>query len=222
MILHTENLSKCYGRGENKLYALNSVNVSVAEGEFLAVIGKSGSGKSTLLNMLGGLDRPTAGEVVVAGRSITKLSPKKLAEYRREEVGFVFQNYNLIPVLNSYENIILPIQLGKKKVDSQYIHSLMVTLGIDEKKTKLPGNLSGGQQQRVSIARALANKPKIILADEPTGNLDSSTSKEVMDMLKLMNRKYKQTLIVVTHDDAVKNTAHRVIQMMDGKAYDGE
>jgi len=200
-ILQAKDLTKIYGSGENAVYALNGVNFSVEKGEFVAVVGTSGSGKSTLLHMLGGLDRPTSGSVTVDGKEIFSLKDEALTIFRRRKIGFVFQNYNLVPVLNVYENIVLPVQLDGKVPDAAYIDSIIETLGLESKLKNLPNNLSGGQQQRVAIARALASKPAIILADEPTGNLDSKTSQDVLGLLKVTSQKYAQTIVMITHNE---------------------
>lgn len=216
-ILQAENLIKIYGSGENEVHALDGVNFSVEKGEFVAVVGTSGSGKSTLLHILGGLDRPTSGSVKVDNRNIFSLKDEELTIFRRRKIGFVFQNYNLVPVLNVYENIVLPIQLDGKEPDEDYIKSIIETLGIESKLDNLPNNLSGGQQQRVAIARALASKPAIILADEPTGNLDSKTSQDVLGLLKVTSQKYAQTIVMITHNEEIAKLADRIIRIEDGK-----
>lgn len=216
-ILQAKDLTKIYGSGENAVYALNGVNFSVEKGEFVAVVGTSGSGKSTLLHMLGGLDRPTSGSVVVDGQEIFSLKDEALTIFRRRKIGFVFQNYNLVPVLNVYENIVLPVQLDGKVPDAAYIDSIIETLGLETKLQNLPNNLSGGQQQRVAIARALASKPAIILADEPTGNLDSKTSQDVLGLLKVTSQKYAQTIVMITHNEEIAQLADRIIRIEDGK-----
>lgn len=216
-ILQAENLIKIYGSGENEVHALDGVNFSVEKGEFVAVVGTSGSGKSTLLHILGGLDRPTSGSVKVDNRNIFSLKDEELTIFRRRKIGFVFQNYNLVPVLNVYENIVLPIQLDGKEPDADYIKSIIETLGIESKLDNLPNNLSGGQQQRVAIARALASKPAIILADEPTGNLDSKTSQDVLGLLKVTSQKYAQTIVMITHNEEIAQLADRIIRIEDGK-----
>ena len=216
-ILQAENLIKIYGSGENEVHALDGVNFSVEKGEFVAVVGTSGSGKSTLLHILGGLDRPTSGNVAVDNRNIFSLKDEELTIFRRRKIGFVFQNYNLVPVLNVYENIVLPIQLDGKEPDADYIKSIIETLGIENKLDNLPNNLSGGQQQRVAIARALASKPAIILADEPTGNLDSKTSQDVLGLLKVTSQKYAQTIVMITHNEEIAQLADRIIRIEDGK-----
>lgn len=215
-ILETINLSKTYGNKESKVNALNNVNINIEKGEFVAIIGPSGSGKSTLLHLLGGLEKISSGSIKVNGKDISKLKDMELAEYRRKEVGFVFQQYNLIPVLNVEENIELPLMLGNDDIDEIYINELIDVLGLKDRKNHLPSQLSGGQQQRVAIGRALSTKPSIILADEPTGNLDSKTTDEVMDLLKKSIRKFKQTLIVITHDINIAKKADRIINIVDG------
>ncbi|KKY02357.1 peptide ABC transporter ATP-binding protein [Paraclostridium benzoelyticum] len=215
-ILETINLSKTYGNKESKVNALNNVNINIEKGEFVAIIGPSGSGKSTLLHLLGGLEKISSGSIKVNGKDISKLKDIELAEYRRKEVGFVFQQYNLIPVLNVEENIELPLMLGNDDIDEIYISELIDVLGLKDRKNHLPSQLSGGQQQRVAIGRALSTKPSIILADEPTGNLDSKTTDEVMELLKKSIRKFKQTLIVITHDINIAKKADRTINIVDG------
>ncbi len=217
MQLTTVNLKKVYGSGENEVRALDGVNLSVEKGEFVAVVGTSGSGKSTLLHMLGGLDRPTSGTVTVDGKEIFSLKDEALTIFRRRKIGFVFQNYNLVPVLNVYENIVLPVQLDGVSPDKDYIDSIIETLGIGSKLNNLPNNLSGGQQQRVAIARALASKPAIILADEPTGNLDSKTSQDVLGLLKVTGQKFGQTIVMITHNEEIAQLADRIIRIEDGK-----
>ena len=217
MQLTTVNLKKVYGSGENEVRALDGVNLSVEKGEFVAVVGTSGSGKSTLLHMLGGLDRPTSGSVTVDGKEIFSLKDEALTIFRRRKIGFVFQNYNLVPVLNVYENIVLPVQLDGVSPDKDYIDSIIETLGIGSKLNNLPNNLSGGQQQRVAIARALASKPAIILADEPTGNLDSKTSQDVLGLLKVTGQKFAQTIVMITHNEEIAQLADRIIRIEDGK-----
>lgn len=216
-ILKAENLKKVYGTGETTVKALDGVNFSVERGEFVAIVGTSGSGKSTLLHMLGGLDRATEGNVTVDGKDIFSLKDEELTIFRRRKIGFVFQNYNLVPVLNVYENIVLPVQLDGKKPDEAYIDSIINTLGLSGKLNSLPNNLSGGQQQRVAIARALATKPAIILADEPTGNLDSKTSQDVLGLLKVSGKKYAQTIVMITHNEEIAQLADRIIRIEDGK-----
>jgi putative ABC transport system ATP-binding protein len=220
-ILETKNLRKIYGDGETAVHALDGVNISVEKGEFLAIVGTSGSGKSTLLHMLGGLDRPTDGSVTVDGKDIFSLKNEELTIFRRRKIGFVFQNYNLVPVLNVYENIVLPIQLDGNKPDVDYVKLIIDTLGLTTKLNNLPNNLSGGQQQRVAIARALASKPAIILADEPTGNLDSKTSQDVLSLLKVTSQKFAQTIVMITHNEVIAQLADRVIQIEDGKIVGG-
>ena len=216
-ILQANDLIKIYGSGETSVHALDGVNFSVEKGKFVAIVGTSGSGKSTLLHMLGGLDRPTSGSVIVDGKDIFSLVDESLTIFRRRKIGFVFQNYNLVPVLNVYENIVLPIQLDGKQVDNAYIDSIIETLGLESKLQNLPNNLSGGQQQRVAIARALASKPAIILADEPTGNLDSKTSQDVLGLLKVSSQKYAQTIVMITHNEEIAQLADRIIRIEDGK-----
>ena len=216
-ILETKDLRKTYGSGETEVRALDGVNLTVEKGEFAAVVGTSGSGKSTLLHMLGGLDRPTSGSVTVDGKDIFSLKDEALTIFRRRKIGFVFQNYNLVPVLSVYENIVLPIQLDGQKPDDGYVGQIIETLGLEKKLRNLPNNLSGGQQQRVAIARALAAKPAIILADEPTGNLDSRTSQDVMALLKITSEKFTQTIVMITHNEEIAQTADRVIHIEDGK-----
>ena len=216
-ILQANDLIKIYGSGETSVHALDGVNFSVEKGKFVAIVGTSGSGKSTLLHMLGGLDRPTSGSVIVDGKDIFSLVDEALTIFRRRKIGFVFQNYNLVPILNVYENIVLPIQLDGKQVDNAYIDSIIETLGLESKLQNLPNNLSGGQQQRVAIARALASKPAIILADEPTGNLDSKTSQDVLGLLKVSSQKYTQTIVMITHNEEIAQLADRIIRIEDGK-----
>ena len=216
-ILQTRELKKYYGAGDTLVKALDGVELSVENGEFVAIIGTSGSGKSTMLHMLGGLDRPTSGTVTVDGRELSTLKDEELTIFRRRKIGFVFQAYNLVPVLSVYENIVLPIQLDGGAVDESYVREVIAVLGLEKKLDSLPGQLSGGQQQRVAIARALAAKPAILLADEPTGNLDSRNSAEIIDLLKLYNRKYNQTLIVITHDEKIALQADRIISIQDGR-----
>ena len=216
VILETINLGKIYGKKETAVYALKNANLKVNKGEFVAIIGPSGSGKSTFLHLVGGLERPSSGTIKVDGKDICCLSDKELAKYRRQKVGFVFQQYNLIPVLNVYENIELPVKLDNKEVDKEYITELMNLLGITDRKNHLPNQLSGGQQQRVAIARALSAKPSIILADEPTGNLDTKTTEEVIDLLKSSIKKYNQTLIMITHNENIAKKADRIISIVDG------
>ena len=216
-ILETKNLKKIYGSGEAEVHALDGVDLTVEKGEFVAVVGTSGSGKSTLLHMLGGLDRPTEGTVKVDGRELQGLKDEELTIFRRRKIGFVFQNYNLVPVINVYENIVLPIQLDGNREDTAYVKQIIDTLGLERKINNLPNNLSGGQQQRVAIARALAAKPAIILADEPTGNLDSRTSQDVMGLLKVTSKKFSQTIVMITHNEEIAQMADRVIRIEDGR-----
>ena len=216
-ILETKALHKHYGSGETEVHALDGVDLAVEKGEFAAVVGTSGSGKSTLLHMLGGLDRPTSGSVTVDGKDIFSLKDEALTIFRRRKIGFVFQNYNLVPVLSVYENIVLPIQLDGQKPDAAYVDQIIETLGLEKKLQNLPNNLSGGQQQRVAIARALAAKPAIILADEPTGNLDSRTSQDVMALLKITSQKFVQTIVMITHNEEIAQMADRIIRIEDGK-----
>lgn len=216
-ILQTKDLKKIYGGGETAVHALDGLNLSVEKGEFLAIVGTSGSGKSTLLHMLGGLDRPTSGTVTVDGRDIFTLKDEELTIFRRRKIGFVFQNYNLVSVLNVYENIVLPIQLDGNQPDEAYVNQIIETLGLQTKLQNLPGNLSGGQQQRVAIARALATKPAIILADEPTGNLDSKTSQDVLGLLKVTSQKFSQTIVMITHNEEIAQLADRIVRIEDGR-----
>lgn len=215
-ILETKDLKKIYGSGESEVHALDVVNLNVEKGEFVAIVGTSGSGKSTLLHMLGGLDRPTSGTVTVDGRELSSLKDEELTIFRRRKIGFVFQNYNLVPVLNVYENIVLPIQLDGNQEDKEYVKQIIDTLGLERKLENLPNNLSGGQQQRVAIARALAAKPAIILADEPTGNLDSKTSQDVMGLLKVTSQRFSQTIVMITHNEEIAQMADRIIRIEDG------
>lgn len=216
-ILQTKDLKKIYGSGETAVHALDGLNLSVEKGEFLAIVGTSGSGKPTLLHMLGGLDRPTSGTVTVDGRDIFTLKDEELTIFRRRKIGFVFQNYNLVPVLNVYENIVLPIQLDGNQPDEAYVEQIVATLGLQSKLQNLSGNLSGGQQQRVAIARALATKPAIILADEPTGNLDSKTSQDVLSLLKVTSQKFSQTIVMITHNEEIAQLADRIVRIEDGR-----
>lgn len=220
-ILKTENLKKIYGNGENQVRALDGVSLEVEQGEFVSVVGTSGSGKTTLLHILGGLDRPDEGEVYVDGKNIFSLGDEELTIFRRRKIGFVFQNYNLVPSLNVYENIVLPIQLDGREPDKKYIDSIIEILGLREKLDNLPNNLSGGQQQRVAIARALSAKPAIILADEPTGNLDSKTSQDVMGLLKITGERFSQTIVMITHNEGIAQMADRIIRIEDGKILSG-
>lgn len=216
-ILKTEGLKKYYGKGEGLVKAVDGVDLSIEEGEFVAIVGTSGSGKSTLLHMLGGLDRPTEGKVFIEGNDIFSMKDDELAIFRRRKVGFIFQAYNLAPVLNVWENVTLPIGLDESNVDKKYVEELMKTLNIYDKINSLPNTLSGGQQQRTAIARALATRPSIIFADEPTGNLDSKTGDEVISLLKMSVKKYHQTLIMITHDDRIAQMADRIVRIEDGK-----
>lgn len=220
-ILQTHDLKKQYGDGETAVHALAGVDLAVEKGEFVAVVGTSGSGKSTLLHMLGGLDRPTSGSVTVDGKDIFSLKDEALTIFRRRKIGFVFQSYNLVPVLNVYENILLPIRLDGQRIDKAYIDSIIETLGLQTKLSNLPNNLSGGQQQRVAIARALASKPAIILADEPTGNLDSRTSQDVLSLMKVTGQKYAQTIVMITHNEEIAQLADRIIRIEDGRIASG-
>lgn len=216
-ILKTKNLCKYYGNGENEVKALQDVNIEIERGEFVAVVGKSGSGKSTLLHMLGGLDHPTDGRVYIGKKNIFSYKEDELAVFRRRKIGFIFQSFNLISSLNVWENIIFPISLDGKKIDEAFLKDIIQTLGLEKKLHNLPNTLSGGQQQRVAIARAIASKPEILLADEPTGNLDSKTSAEVMGMLKMSVEKYGQTLVMITHDEDIAQIADRILVIEDGK-----
>ena len=216
-ILRVENLTKIYGKGENEVRALDDVSFSVNKGEFIAVIGPSGSGKSTLLHILGGVDRPTSGRVLMDGKDVYARNEEQLAIFRRRQVGLIYQFYNLIPVLNVTENITLPVLMDGQKVNRDRLKELITTLGLTGRENHLPNQLSGGQQQRVSIGRALMNAPAVVLADEPTGNLDSKNSKEIVDLLKISNEKYGQTLIVITHDESIALQADRIISIDDGK-----
>ena len=220
-ILKTQKLKKYYGNQDTCVKALDGVDFSVEEGEFVAIVGTSGSGKSTLLHMIGGLDRPTEGTVTMAGKDIFSLSDDALTVFRRRKIGFIFQSYNLVPVLDVYENIVLPIELDGNKVDKKHIHNIIHTLGISEKMDAYPNQLSGGQQQRVAIARALASKPAIILADEPTGNLDSKTSTDVLGLLKVTSEKFRQTIVMITHNEEIAQMADRIIRIEDGKIVGG-
>ena len=216
-IFETRNLRKIYGSGDTEVRALDGVNLSVDSGEFVAIVGTSGSGKSTLLHMLGGLDRPTSGSVIVDGKDIFSLKDEALTIFRRRKIGFVFQSYNLVPVLNVRENIVLPIQLDGRQVDEDFLDKIVNTLGLEKKLGSLPSQLSGGQQQRVAIARALAAAPAIILADEPTGNLDSRTSQDVLSLLKVTSQKFAQTIVMITHNEEIAQTADRIIRIEDGR-----
>ena len=216
-ILQAKNLKKIYGSGENAVHALDGVSLSVEKGEFVAIVGTSGSGKSTLLHMLGGLDRPTGGTVVVDGKDIFSLKDEALTIFRRRKIGFVFQAYNLVPVLNVYENIVLPIELDGGKIKKHFVQQIIQTLGLEGRLDALPSQLSGGQQQRVAIARALACAPAIILADEPTGNLDSRTSQDVLSLLKVSSQKFSQTIVMITHNEEIAQMADRIIRIEDGR-----
>lgn len=223
-IVKTKDLKKYYPLREYTVKALDGVDFAVKERELLAIIGKSGSGKSTLIHMIGGLDVPTSGEVFVDGRNLSRMNKEQLAIFRRRKVGFVFQSYNLVPDLNVYENVVLPIELDGKKIDRAFVDEILALLKLEEKRQALPGTLSGGQQQRVAIARAIASKPSIILADEPTGNLDTATSHDVMGLLKIVARQFKQTVVLITHDQDIAQMADRIVRIEDGrivKAGDG-
>lgn len=221
-VLRAKDLKKIYGSGDNAVHALDGVSLSVEKGEFVAVVGTSGSGKSTLLHMLGGLDRPTAGSVTVDGQDIFSLKEEALTIFRRRKIGFVFQNYNLVPVLNVYENIVLPIELDGGRINREFVRQIVRTLGLDDRLDALPNQLSGGQQQRVAIARALAAAPAIILADEPTGNLDSKTSQDVLSLLKVTSREFTQTMVMITHNEEIAQMADRIIRIEDGKIVTGQ
>ena len=216
-ILQTESLKKYYGTGDTEVRALDGVDLTVERGEFVAIVGTSGSGKSTLLHMLGGLDRPTAGKVTVDGKDIFALKDEELTIFRRRKIGFVFQSYNLVPVLSVWENIVLPIQLDGRAVDEAFVREVVATLGLEKKLQSLPSQLSGGQQQRVAIARALATKPAILLADEPTGNLDSKTSQDVLGLMKVTSQKFGQTMVMITHNEEIAQLADRIVRIEDGR-----
>lgn len=216
-ILQMTGLKKFYGAEPNITKALDGVTLSIEKGEFVAIVGTSGSGKSTLLNMIGGLDLPTFGRVVVDGRNLSTLKEEELTMFRRRKIGFIFQNYNLVPVLNVYENIVLPVELDGNKVDKRFMDKVVRMLGLEDKLNNMPNNLSGGQQQRVAIARALVSKPAIVLADEPTGNLDSKTSSDVLGLLKATSRKFHQTLVMITHNNEIAQLADRIIRIEDGR-----
>ena len=218
-ILSTHNLTKTYGTGDNVVHALTDVSLDIEEGKFVSIIGSSGSGKSTLLKLLGGLDRPTSGDVILDGKAIFEMDDEALTIFRRRKIGFVFQNYNLVPILNVYENIVLPIELDGTKIDTAYVDKIMDVLGLSEKKFSMPNQLSGGQQQRVAIARALAAKPSIILADEPTGNLDSKTSMDVIALLKLTGKEFAQTIVMITHNEEIATMADQMIRIEDGRIF---
>ncbi len=222
VILETIDLRKTYGKGETAVNALNGINLKIENGEFTAIVGSSGSGKSTLLHMLGGLDRPTSGKVFVDGKDIFSLGDEELTVFRRRKTGFVFQSYNLVPVLSVYENIVLPIQLDGGRIDRKYMDEVIDTLGLGSKLNSFPNQLSGGQQQRVAIARALGAKPAIILADEPTGNLDSRTSQDVLGLLKISGERFSQTIVMITHNEEIAQTADRIIRIEDGRVVGGD
>ena len=222
VILETIDLRKTYGKGDTAVNALNGINLKIENGEFTAIVGSSGSGKSTLLHMLGGLDRPTSGKVFVDGKDIFSLDDEELTVFRRRKTGFVFQSYNLVPVLSVYENIVLPIQLDGGRVDKKYMDEVIDTLGLGSKLNSFPNQLSGGQQQRVAIARALGAKPAIILADEPTGNLDSRTSQDVLGLLKISGERFSQTIVMITHNEEIAQTADRIIRIEDGRVVGGD
>ena len=216
-ILQTRDLKKYYGSGDTQVKALDGVDLGIEQGEFVAIVGTSGSGKSTLLHMLGGLDRPTSGTVTVDGKDIFALKDEALTIFRRRKIGFVFQSYNLVPVLSVWENIVLPVELDGRKVDEAYVQEVIATLGLEKKLRNLPGQLSGGQQQRVAIARALATKPAILLADEPTGNLDSRTSQDVLGLMKVTGQKFAQTMVMITHNEEIAQMADRIVRIEDGR-----
>ena len=216
-ILETRDLKKYYGSGDTQVKALDGVDLGIGQGEFVAIVGTSGSGKSTLLHMLGGLDRPTSGTVTVDGKDIFALKDEALTIFRRRKIGFVFQSYNLVPVLSVWENIVLPVELDGRKVDEAYVQEVIATLGLEKKLQNLPGQLSGGQQQRVAIARALATKPAILLADEPTGNLDSRTSQDVLGLMKVTGQKFAQTIVMITHNEEIAQMADRIVRIEDGR-----
>ena len=220
-ILKAEEVKKTYGAGETKVEALHGINLSVQKGEFVSIVGTSGSGKSTLLHMLGGLDRPSSGKVIIDGKDIFSLKDEELTIFRRRKIGFVFQAFNLVPVMSVYENIVLPIELDGDKPDEDFVNEIIDTLGLSQKKNSLPSQLSGGQQQRVAIARALASTPAIILADEPTGNLDTKTSQDVMGLLKVTGQKFSQTMVMITHDEEIAQLADRSIRIEDGQIVRG-
>ena len=220
-VLETRALKKYYGEGETQVRALDGVDLTVTEGEFVAIVGTSGSGKSTLLHMLGGLDEPTSGKVLVEGKDIFQLKKDALTIFRRRKIGFVFQSYNLVPVLNVYENIVLPIELDGNRVDRAFVSRIIATLGLKNKLQSLPGQLSGGQQQRVAIARALATKPAILLADEPTGNLDSKTSQDVLSLLRVTSERFGQTIVMITHNEEIAQLADRIVRIEDGRIREG-
>ena len=216
-ILQTTDLKKYYGTEPNITKALDGVTLSIEEGEFVAIVGTSGSGKSTLLNMMGGLDTPTSGSIQVKGKELSEFKDEQLTIFRRRNIGFIFQNYNLVPVLNVYENIVLPVELDGNKVDKKFMKEVVQMLGLEDKLNNMPNNLSGGQQQRVAIARALVSKPAIVLADEPTGNLDSRTSNDVLGLLKVTSQKFHQTIVMITHNNEIAQLADRIIRIEDGR-----
>lgn len=221
LIVQAKNLKKYYGKDENLVKALDGIDFEVQKGEFVSIVGTSGSGKSTLLHMIGGLDMASEGSVTISGNDIFKLNDDELTIFRRREIGFVFQQFNLIPILNVYENIVLPIELDGNNIDNDYVDTIINTLGLKDKINNLPNNLSGGQQQRVAIARALATKPSIILADEPTGNLDSKTSQDVVGLLKTMSKRLDQTIVMITHNEEIAQMSDRIIRIEDGKIVSG-
>ena len=221
-ILQTENLKKYYGSGDTQVRALDGVDLAVENGEFVAIVGTSGSGKSTLLHMLGGLDRPTSGRVTVDGKDIFSLKDEALTIFRRRKIGFVFQSYNLVPVLSVYENIVLPVELDGRRPDQDYLQEVIAVLGLEKKRNSRPNQLSGGQQQRVAIARALAAKPAILLADEPTGNLDSRTSQDVLGLMKVAGQKFSQTMVMITHNEEIAQMADRIVRFEDGRIVSGK
>lgn len=221
IVLETKNLTKIYGKDDTLVHALKNVDFTVAHGEFVAIVGTSGSGKSTLLHMLGGLDQATTGEVLVEGNGLSELNDEQLTIFRRRKIGFIFQNYNLVPTLNVYENIVLPLGLDGNQPDKEYVAQIVTMLGLESKLYNMPNTLSGGQQQRVAIARALATKPAIILADEPTGNLDSKTSQDVLSLLKVTGQKLKQTIVMITHNEEIAQLADRIIRIEDGQIVGG-
>ena len=221
-ILETENLKKYYGSGDTQVRALDGVDLAVENGEFVAIVDTSGSGKSTLLHMLGGLDRPTSGRVTVDGKDIFSLKDEALTIFRRRKIGFVFQSYNLVPVLSVYENIVLPLELDGRRPDRDYLQEVITALGLEKKQNSRPNQLSGGQQQRVAIARALAAKPAILLADEPTGNLDSRTSQDVLGLMKVAGQKFSQTMVMITHNEEIAQMADRIVRIEDGRIVSGK
>ena len=221
-ILQTENLKKYYGSGDTQVRALDGVDLAVENGEFVAIVGTSGSGKSTLLHMLGGLDRPTSGRVTVDGKDIFSLKDEALTIFRRRKIGFVFQSYNLVPVLSVYENIVLPVELDGRRPDQDYLQEVIAVLGLEKKRNSRPNQLSGGEQQRVAIARALAAKPAILLADEPTGNLDSRTSQDVLGLMKVAGQKFSQTMVMITHNEEIAQMADRIVRIEDGRIVSGK